>query len=58
LGQPTCRVEADTQRPEEFGPLSTVEALIPENNDDRESGSETALRVCKPAMKLTETFFQ
>jgi hypothetical protein len=59
LSRPTRRLHLDAHWTKEFGHLSTKEVLIPQNNDDRENGSEeTVLRVRKPAMKLAEKLFQ
>jgi iron(III) transport system substrate-binding protein len=58
-GQPTRRLDVDTQWTKEFGHVSAKEALTPEKYDELENGSEEVVnRIRKPAMKLAEKLFQ
>jgi ABC-type Fe3+ transport system substrate-binding protein len=43
LGQPTRRLDVDTQWTKEFGHVSTKEALTAEKYDEMENGSEEAV---------------
>jgi len=59
LGQPTRRLDVDTQWTKEFGHVSAKEALTPEKFDELENGSEDVVnKVRKPAMVLAERLFQ
>jgi len=59
LGQPTRRLDVDTQWTKEFGHVSAKEALTPEKFDELENGSEDVVnKVRKPAMALAEKLFQ
>ena len=59
LGQPTRRLDVDTQWTREFGHVSAKESLTPEKYEELENGSEeVVLKVRKPAMALAEKLFQ
>ena len=59
LGQPTRRLDVDTEWTKEFGHVSAKEALTPEKFDELENGSEDVVnKIRKPAMKLAEKLFQ
>jgi iron(III) transport system substrate-binding protein len=59
LGQPTRRLDVDTNWTKEFGHVAAKEALTPEKYDELENGSEDVVNsVRKPASALAEKLFR
>jgi len=59
MGQPTRRLDVDTQWTKEFGHVAAKEALTPEKFDELENSSENVVnKVRRPAMTLAEKLFQ
>jgi hypothetical protein len=59
LGQPTRRLDLDTQWTKEFGYVAAKEGLTPEKYDEMENSSEdVVVKIRKPAMRLAEKLFQ
>lgn len=59
LGQPTRRLDVDTQASKEFGYTAAKEGLTPEKYYAIENSSEDAvMKVRVPAMRLAEKLFQ
>jgi iron(III) transport system substrate-binding protein len=59
LGQPTRRLDVETQWTKEFGNVAAKESLTLEKYEEQENGSEEAvIKVRKPAMALAEKLFQ
>ncbi len=58
MGQPTRRLDVDTQWTREFGHVAAKEGLTPEKFDELENGSEEVVnKFRKPAMALAEKLF-
>jgi iron(III) transport system substrate-binding protein len=59
MGQPTRRLDVDTQWTKEFGHVAAKETLTPEKFDELENSSENVVnKVRRPAMTLAEKLFQ
>jgi len=59
LGQPTRRLDVDTQWTRKFGHTAAKEVLTPEKYDELENGSEeVVLKYRKPAMRVAEKLFK
>ncbi len=59
LGQPTRRLDVDTQWTREFGHVGAKDSLTPEKYDELENSSEDAIaKYRKPAMQLAEKLFK
>jgi iron(III) transport system substrate-binding protein len=59
LGQPTRRIDVDTQWTKEFGAAAAKDVLTPEKYAELENGSEdVVIKIRKPAMALAEKLFR
>jgi iron(III) transport system substrate-binding protein len=59
MGQPTRRLDVDTQWTKEFGHVAAKETLTPEKFDELENSSENVVnKMRRPAMTLAEKLFQ
>jgi ABC-type Fe3+ transport system substrate-binding protein len=59
MGQPTRRLDVDTQWTKEFGHVAAKETLTPEKFDELENSSENVVnKIRRPAMTLAEKLFQ